>query len=407
MHRLSLSVFIGVVCLAACGGDTPAAFTVAQYAMESPAGANSGEPFLTASGGQVYLSWLEAAQGGGHDLAFSRYEGERWSESAVIAHSERFFVNWADFPSIGRTSDGTLWAHWLEKGTEGGFDYGVRIVRSEDGGRSWSEPWTLHEDASATEHGFVSTVPSPDGLGFVWLDGRRYAEAADGSPATDEMTLRYREVGIGGEPGTEMLIDGRVCDCCQTASAMTDRGPVVAYRNRTEDEIRDIYLARMIDGEWVEGKPIHEDGWEIAGCPVNGPAIAAVGSDVVVVWFTGAGEVPHVKAAFSSDAGASFGGAVVVDDGNPSGRVDVVMKANGSALVSWVERTGGEDAELRLRRLAFDGEMSESVSITGSTAARASGFPRMVEADGGYLLLAWTDATGDTPRVLVTRLEVS
>ena len=249
-------------------------------------------------------------------------------------------------------------------------------------------------------------LPTNDGVGFVWLDGRRYAPGPDGSPATQEMTLRYRAMGLDGIPGPETLLDARVCDCCQTDAAMAASGPVVAYRNRSDTEIRDIYLARWVDGQWTKGTAVHADGWEIAGCPVNGPAVVATGNDVAVAWFTAAADIARVKVAFSSDGGATFGTPTVVDGGNPAGRVDLLMVGGGSVLVSLLERTGGEAAEVRLREVYPDGRTTQSVKMTGSAAGRASGFPRIAWTPDGNVLLAWTDVVGDAPQVRVAKLEV-
>jgi len=404
MKRTGLS--LAILAFSACGADAPAELGVVFEAVATPAGTDSGEPFLSTSGADVYMSWLEATEGGGHALRMSRYEDGRWEEGSTITESERFFVNWADFPSVNRGPSGTLWAHWLERGEAGGYDYGVRVARSADGGDSWSKAWTPHDDASATEHGFVSAMPAGEGMGFVWLDGRAYAPNADGSEGSKEMSLRYREISADGIPGPETLIDARVCDCCQTSAAMTGEGPVIVYRNRSEGEIRDIYLTRLVDGDWTDGVAVHADGWEISGCPVNGPAVAAHGENVAVAWFTAPGDVPNVKVAFSSDQGASFGPPAVIDDGTPAGRVDLLMLSDGSVLVTWLERTEGENAEVRMRQAYPDGAVSGSVSLTTSSAGRASGFPRVVQAADGTLHLAWTDLSGDSPQVRVSRFEL-
>ena len=390
--------------LAGCGNDAPELHVMA-HELTSPAGPDSGEPFLSVAGERVHLSWLQGAPSGGHDLMMATLEGDTWSTPVAIAHSDRFFVNWADFPSVTTGRDGTLWAHWLERGDAGGYDYGVRIVRSTDGGETWSEPWTPHDDDSPTEHGFVSALSFADGMGFAWLDGRMHArDAAPG--AAPAMTLRYRGVAADGTPAAEQLLDGRVCDCCQTDAAVTGAGAVVVYRDRSEGEIRDISITRLVDGAWTEGVPVHEDGWHIAGCPVNGPAVAARGNAVAVAWFTGANDVARVRVAFSEDAGATFAPPVEVDDGQPIGRVDVLLVDESTALVSWLEGTGGEGAQVRLRRVDIDGGASGSVTLNESTGERASGFPRMVQRSDGSLIAAWTDVADAEPRVRVQRVDV-
>jgi hypothetical protein len=278
------------------------------------------------------------------------------------------------------------------------------VARSTDGGASWSGPWTPHDDRSATDHGFVATVPLADRLAVAWLDGRDFAA---GVPERAEMALYYRVMGADGAAGPEAVLDPRVCDCCQTDAAATSAGPVLVYRDRSPDEIRDIYAIRWRNGAWTEPRAVHADGWETGACPVNGPAVDAREERVAVAWFTAAGGSPRVKAAFSDDAGETFLAPVVVDDGDPSGRVDVVLLDDGGALVSWLERTGGEFAEVRVRYVAPDGGTAPSSSVSASSAERASGFPRMARLSSQQVIVAWTDVGGTLPRVRVAKVDIA
>lgn len=372
--------------------------------LASPAGPGSAQPFVSSAEDGVWMSWLQADSAGGHGLWVARSGESGWGPPRLVARSERFFVNWADFPSVTADGGGRLWAHWLARGGAGGYDYGVRVAHSDDDGATWSEPWTPHADDSPQEHGFVSLLPMGEGIGLSWLDGRRYSDGSEG-PATREMTVRFRTTD-GEAQGPEFLLDGRACDCCQTDAAMTADGPVVVYRDRTENEIRDIAIVRFVDGAWTGGRPVHDDGWEIAGCPVNGPAVVADGRRVAVAWFTAANDVPRVKVAFSTDGGASFGDPVVVDDGNPAGRVDLLSLDDGAVLVSWLERTGGEDAEVRIRRVRPESGAEPAATVAASGAARGSGFPRMARSGDGGVVLAWTDLSDEGPsRIHLARVE--
>jgi hypothetical protein len=381
--------------------------------LPSPAGEGSGEPYLSTTEDGVVMSWLQAGDQagnqGGHDLLVAHLTRDGgWSPARVVAHGEDFFVNWADFPSVV-SGGGLLWAHWLQRRSGPGLAYDILVARSADGGDTWSEPWTPHEDGTLTEHGFVTLFPTDDGIGLTWLDGRKYAPDDAGNPPTREMTLRSRWAGASGEVGPEIAVDLRTCDCCQTDVAVTGAGPVVVYRDRTEGEVRDVYIARWIDGAWTEGTPVHDDGWVIAGCPVNGPAVDARDLDVAVAWFTGAGDVPKVMVAFSRDGGATFGAPTRVDAGDPSGRVDLRLLPDGSAAVSWLERTGGDGAEIRLARVAPDGAVGSATVVGRSSSARASGFPRMVSLPWApdQVVLAWTDVSGEGgSTVRVARVEV-
>jgi hypothetical protein len=149
---------------------------------------------------------------------------------------------------------------------------------------------------------------------------------------------------------------------------------------------------------------VHRDNWKIAACPVNGPAVAASGRRVALAWFTAADDSARVKLAFSENAGANFSAPIRVDGGTPAGRVDVVMLPDGGALVTWIERTGGDTAAVRTRRVDSDGTLGPSTTIASSSAARASGFPQMA-LTASHVVFAWT-VPGQPSVVRVARARV-
>ena len=392
---------VGAIVASTWRSGAPGTASSVVDSLPSPARPGSAEPYLAlAPDGLVYMSWLEPVDSG-HALRFAVLDDEQWSAPRTIRTGRDFFVNWADFPSIEVLDDGQLAAHWLQRTGSGTYAYGVRISRSADGGNTWSAPITPHRDSSDTEHGFVAMWPDGDGrLGAAWLDGRNFTEARHN--ASNEMMLLSTTIGPDGELGPETRIDERTCDCCQNSAAMTDRGPVVAYRDRSPGEIRDIRVARREGAGWSEGRLVHADNWKIDACPVNGPAIAASGSRVAVAWFTAANDSARVQLAFSDDAGATFHPRVRVDGGSPAGRVDVELLEDGSALVTWIERVGGETAAVRARIVASDGTPGAATTIASSSAARASGFPRVVTRDS-EALFAWT-VPGTPSAVRVARV---
>ena len=234
------------------------------------------------------------------------------------------------------------------------------------------------------------------GLGAVWLDGRQMKEAAHDGMDAGSMNVRVAMFAPDGTQASETMIDDRVCECCPLATAVTADGPIVAYRNRTTDEIRDIYVSRMVGGRWTEPRAVHNDNWQIAACPVNGPALSANGRNVAIAWFTAVGNEGHVYAAFSSDSGATFGPPVRIDDVGAVGRVDVDLLGEGSAAVTWIE-FAEQRSEFRIRRADRAGTRSASMAVSAIAAGRSSGYPRMARR-GNELLFAWVEA-GDKPRV--------
>jgi hypothetical protein len=374
----------------ACAGERPK-LAVGDIEFRGPPG--SGEANLYSGGdGRAILTWFEPAGGDAYALRVAVRQSGEWSSPRTIGESDRFFVNWADFPSLVELTDGRWLVHWPERVGETTYAYHVRLGISDDG-YAWSPLAAPHRDASATEHGFVSMVPqATGGAALIWLDGRQMASTGaveHGELDPGEMSLRATTLGADGVFGPDVLLDGRTCECCQTALAVTSSGMVAAYRDRSEREIRNIAVVREIGGSWTEPLHVADDDWMYPGCPVNGPQIAAAGDTVVVAWFTAPQDEARVRVAFSFDGGAMFGPAIRVDDGDPLGRVDVEWLGSGVAVVSWLERAGA-GAEIKLRRVRPHGAPGRAWTVAETSGARGSGFPRMARV-GDALLVAWTE----------------
>lgn len=379
----------------------PAA-SVAGEPVEVPAGVGSMAPTLAATTDGAVLTWLEPA-GDGHVFQYARYRDGAFGPAREIARGENWFANWADLPALAVLPGGDWVAHWLEKSGPAVYAYDVRVVRSRDQGKTWSQPRSPHRDGTRTEHGFVSYYPAGDDrAGMVWLDGRE--TGGDGHSGT--MTLRTAEIAGDSSLSGRALLDDSVCDCCQTAAAITAEGPVVAYRGRRFDsdggEIRDIYLVRRAGSQWSEPVRVHADGWRIAGCPVNGPAMIAKGREVVVAWFTMAGGVPRVRLARSADGGRSFGPVREFSTDTAMGRVDLAWHGRGFVL-SWLDGAGA-DAALRLAAFRDGVEPVAETALERVSGARASGFPRLAGLGDAGMLVAWTGTDQGRRGVQVARI---
>lgn len=378
------------------------------------------------------MSWLEPRARSGHALRVARLQGHRWSTPLSAAEGDSFFVNWADRPGVTALGEGCLAAHWLWTTSTEAYSYDIRISFSGDKGRTWSNAIRPHRDGTPTEHGFVSMLAEGDGVRAVWLDGRNYAAAREkqgkgqeGRPGDHEevdadMTVRTALVHLDGSLADEAALDGRACDCCPTDAVATMSGLLVAYRDRSPEEVRDIALMRgtsishrpwdlsvdatrderapISETVWSQPYPLHEDGWRIPGCPVNGPAMDAEDDRIAIAWYSEAGDSARVLLAFSKDGGKGFGAPIQVDGGEPMGRVDVVLLEDGSALVLWIE-SQPRDARILARRVMPDGTRSEPLTIAETSAKRSSGYPRMVR-DGRRVIFAWTEV-GNPSRVRV------
>ena len=374
-----------------------------------------GEPNLHINeDGQAMLSWVEYLNDTTDVLAFSTLTAGEWSAPKIIAQGTDWFVNWADFPSMVTYKENTnhLAAHWLQKSAIGTYDYDVHIAQSTDGGQNWNTPFIPHTDGISAEHGFVSMLPVGKGKIFAtWLDGR-YTKTENNSDGHDHegqggaMTLRGAFFDNMGRLTGEIELDNKVCDCCSTTAALTQNGVIVAYRDRSEEEIRDISIVRQIGQDWTRPRTLHADNWEIAGCPVNGPKIITDGqSQVAVAWYTMADDTAKVQVVLSDDAGANFSNPIRIDDGNPLGRVDLVFDDKG-LIISWLENKGKEKAVIKIAKVNQDGLIEKKMVVAKTSAARSSGFP-ILEKLGEKLIMAWTEITDEEENTTIRSAVIS
>lgn len=418
-------IAVSLLMLAACsrGGDPghapvpaaasgspppPAVAQVDEWTLPAPAGAAQPD-LVVAPDGHLLLSWIEAVADEDHRLRLASTmpgaAAPAWSEPRTVATGNDWFVNWADTPHVYALPDGSLWAHWLHSTGPSRMDYGIALVRSGDGGSTWSAPQPVHPHTRG-DHGFVTFwAQADDRLGIAWLDSRQKAAAvtdgdahdghhAEGGPA---MMLRAAVHGPQGAQETEWPLDASTCDCCTTASAMTDRGAVVVYRGRDPHEIRDTRLVRFDGAAWTAPRDVHADGWRFPGCPVNGPVVVADRNRVWVAWYTEADGVPELRAARSDDAGDRFGAPVTLAKGpQVLGRV-VLAHGGDRLLAAWLEETSPTSQRLVLGRYDADWTRGERIEVAEVGArGRASGLPRL-QWSGEAAWLVWTDVRDGAP----------
>jgi len=389
MFKFALSVAIALCMLSSVAAEEFPTF----QEFPLPIGPDAREPSLYATqDGRLLMSWTEPSEDNFAVKVASLKDGI-WSEPRAVTTSPDIFVNWADFPSVAEFADGTMIVHWLQRSANSAYAYDVRIALSRDDGESWSTPIAPHHDGTKAQHGFVTLMPLEDEVVAVWLDGRADdGDLLEAGAVVGSMQLRASVISSDGSMTPNTAIDFSTCSCCQTAAAIAGDALLVVYRDRSEAEIRDISLVRLQDGLWSAPVSVHDDNWELSGCPVNGPSIAGHDDRVVVAWFTGADNVPAVKFAFSSDAGNSFGNAFRIDHGQPVGRVDTLMLDDGSALISWVEWK--ETDEILMVCRAIPEGCIESFELAVNSAGSSINFPQMAATPEG-IYIAWTHPLPD------------
>jgi len=345
-------------------------------------------PQLTTSPAGAVMSWMQQ-----NDDTFTLRFAElsaagQWTAPKTITSGTDWFVSGVDPPAVMRLRDGSLAAAWYKAVDLATEAYDTLMVTSKDDGKTWSKPFSPHHDGTKAQHGFASLFEWPaaqgGGLGMVWLDGR----------AGGDMGLHSARFDGAWKQTAEASINQRVCECCPTSVALASGGPVVAFRDRSPQEVRDIHVLRR-DGEgWAEPVPVFASHWQVDSCPVNGPAIAAGGNNVALAWFEAPNDEGRAYVAFSSDGGKTFGKPVRVDDADSLGHVGVVVLDDGAAAVTWLEFDNG--SRFRVRKVEPSGARSAAKQIAGGDGRFVSGIPRVTRV-GNQLLLAWAESGGAEP----------
>lgn len=380
-----------LVATLSCGRTGPRSIVwpPAVHTLSSPSGANTFEPQLTTSDRGVILSWIERAGTTAH-LKFAERISSGWTEPVTVASGDDWFLSYADVPSVFRLANGTLVAQWQQQTDEFLEATNLRLSYSTDNGRTWAPSVLPHHDGKKVQHGFASFFDMPGGaLGLVWLDGRNNEFDPD-QPDKAAMNLRFAAFDANWKQTADTLVDDRVCECCPTTAVVTSDGVLTAYRDRSDKEIRDISVSRLQNGTWSAPAPVYTDNWMIEACPVNGPMLSARGSQVGAAWFTGKDGQGQAYAAFSSDAGRSWGAPIRLDDAGSLGRVGIALLDDGTAVASWVEYAN-QRGQFRVRRIEPSGAKSAPLTVAGVSGGRTSGYPR-IALQGDELVFAWAES---------------
>ena len=362
---------------------------------------SNAQPSLVSGEGSLSLSWISSNEGKKSTLNFSQFKEGKWINTQTMATGSDWFVNWADFPAHA-INENLILSSYLKKSDSGTYTYDVILSLQKLSGEKVKEDFLLHTDGVKAEHGFVSIIPNHNqGFFITWLDGRNTVDK-DLDGYHKPMTIRFAEITNKGDIIDESELDSATCDCCQTSIAVTNNGPVVVYRDRSEKEVRDIYIVRKTNGIWDDPIPVHNDGWEINGCPVNGPKVASNSNNLAVSWFTVSSENPTVNLSFSKSNGASFGTPIKINDEDAIGRVDVAFLNPQEVLVSYIE---GDDVGtyLRIKKVSINGKVSAPITISKIDGGRNTGVPQLEILDNEAFIV-WTVFEGEKNQLKTVKL---
>ena len=404
MQRMTLCL-AGVVAAASlegCGGDSTIALST-PYALSAPTQSGAAPMFAVSPAGVEATAWVSAPGGGtdGRLYVSTGVDSARNGDADGSAPSR--LVELSDTlgpveahgespPKIAYAPDGTLYAIYVVPKVVPGKRFplaALRLVRSADGGGTWSAPVTVTDDSVFGSHNFHALHAAKDGSVYIaWLDGRLGKSAA--------YVTRSRDNGLTWEPNQRVDM-GESCPCCRTAIATGADGSVyIAWRKVLPGGIRDIVVARSADGGkiWSEPVRVHADDWKFDGCPHAGPAMQMDEQGRLhIVWWTGKEGMAGVYYARSSDGARAFGAPIALGTAQFSrpAHVQLTLADAGTVIAVWDD--GTKQIPQVVMRVSRDGGNSFSGAQVVSAPGEAATFPTIALA-GNRLHIAWSQVSG-------------
>jgi hypothetical protein len=261
--------------------------------------------------------WIVGLDGEQHlFVQTSADEGRNWSPPRVLATgTDKIAADGENRPKLAFDAAGKGYAvitytEPLAKPYTGQ----IRMLRSGDGGRSFSAPFTVHQDRQLITHRFESVAFDARGtLHTLWIDKRdleaRLSAAPAPSPALSPASsaasgtarsgrrakpvVDYRGAAVyrnesvdGGQTfGPDLKLADHSCECCRIALASSPDGGLVAlWRHVFEPNERDHAFAPVGPGPAPARASF--DRWAIDACPHHGPGLApAAAGGYHAVWF--------------------------------------------------------------------------------------------------------------------------
>ena len=351
-------------------------------------------PVVTPTAGLDGSLWLAWVDGGHVYVTHSRDEGRTQSAPVRINGAPlKIDMNGENRPKAIPAPNGDVYVSYTAKGKRK-FTGVVWFSRSLDGGKSFSEPIPVTDEAEPSSQRFEAMRIDPQGRIYIaWLDKRDlFAAKRAKQPYIGAAIYFARSDDRGASFTANRVISEHTCECCRVAMAVDGDGlPVVVWRHIFGADTRDHAVVRFLDKDTPSAVTrLSDDDWHIDACPHHGPALS-IGPDGAyhVVWYTDGDRRGGLFHARSDDRGKSF--STPFGFGNADrmpAHADIAILGD-RLFVTWKE-FNGEQSELYVMS-SPDGGRNWSVPMRVAATADESDHPLFVD-DGRWLHVSWQTA---------------
>ncbi len=319
-------------------------------------------------------------------------QGKSFSAPQLIGNDEAAVADGEQRPRLLVLNDGA-WLLSYNRPMTQKYSGEVRATRSDDQGKTWSTPITVHSDKQDLSHRFETLVQ--DGAGDVWamwIDRRNDKVAQpDGKPykAAAIYAARSRDGGKSFEP--DFKLADHSCECCRIAAIPQPQGVLALWRHVFYGGIRDHALV-SIDSA-APAKQVNRatfDNWKVDACPHHGPALAVTKDGVRHYTWFGIRDGESAVRYAQMDVQGKLLRDTPIDDAQAS-HADIGITGSRIAI-AW-KSFDGVRVTLKLMSSKDGGATFNTQQLSQATATGSGDQPRVLTR-GDALQVAWRTSEG-------------
>lgn len=388
---------LGALCLAVLGGLSLDAAAQADHARHNMGGGKKLELGTTVTADARGRLWAVSKETDGDAqyvvLQTSDDKGSTWSAPRRIqSEPEAVAADGENRPKLVFGARGELYITYT-KPLAKPYTGEIRFVRSNDGGKTFQPPLTVHANRDVITHRFDSLVVDRSGRIYVaWIDKRDFEAAGARKDKYRGAALYYAVSDDGGASfrGDYKIAD-HTCECCRVALALDSEGkPVALWRHIFAPNVRDHAMAALTPtGKATPPSRATFDDWRVDACPHHGPSLAfAPDGTRHQVWFNVTDDEGGVFYARANRSGKL--GTPVRLGAAQAQHADVAVQGK-NVVLAWKQFDGKSTAILG--KISNDGGATWQDKELARTE-KASDQPRLLQTPSGIVLAWHTQAEG-------------